>query len=161
MSTGSLWLGVVFIGIGRFADVLDGIVAERTLTKSPLGEAVDATIDKILLAITVITIFILNLIPTVVLVLITLHGIYNILLYVVAHFKKSQLHPSLIGKLTASAEWISIGLFVIAHYLHKTSNAHANYFSVTALILFGLFLGLAITSSYKYYIDLFYKTNAK
>ncbi len=42
--------GVWKIGIGRAIDVIDGIVADRTETKSPIGEAVDATIDKLAMA---------------------------------------------------------------------------------------------------------------
>lgn len=34
--------------VGRMMDIADGVVADRTGTKSPVGEAVDASIDKFL-----------------------------------------------------------------------------------------------------------------
>src|SRR4051794_15939162 len=39
--------GILTVLAGRAADIIDGYIAHRTGTKSPLGEAVDVTIDKI------------------------------------------------------------------------------------------------------------------
>src|SRR5690349_11384075 len=42
-----IWKGLVLLAMGRLCDILDGSAAEYTGTKSPLGEAVDASLDKI------------------------------------------------------------------------------------------------------------------
>src|SRR5260370_1427998 len=49
ITVNSVLLGTLLVIIGRMADILDGIVAEMTHTKSPLGELIDATIDKMIL----------------------------------------------------------------------------------------------------------------
>ena len=41
------WWGLMLMLGGRLLDIADGWVAERTGTKSPLGEALDAGLDKV------------------------------------------------------------------------------------------------------------------
>jgi cardiolipin synthase len=64
------WLGLLLIGAGRALDILDGIVAEATGTKSPLGEAFDATFDKLGTAATLVIFGIAGIAPWWVLALI-------------------------------------------------------------------------------------------
>src|SRR6266446_5236311 len=42
----SLWEGTFLVGLGRIADLVDGVIAQRTGTKSPLGRLLDAGLDK-------------------------------------------------------------------------------------------------------------------
>ncbi len=53
-------VGIVALIVGRLADLLDGLVAEKTRTKSPLGEILDASIDKISTVLTVVILYALN-----------------------------------------------------------------------------------------------------
>src|SRR5579862_7066069 len=46
IATGETAKGVIQVGAGRAADLLDGTAAEATGTKSPIGEAVDVGVDK-------------------------------------------------------------------------------------------------------------------
>ena len=47
-------LGLTLIVMGRLLDIADGLAAEATHTKSPLGELFDATIDKVGTVLTVV-----------------------------------------------------------------------------------------------------------
>ncbi len=158
---GSLLLGIVTIGLGRGADVLDGIVADYTKTKSALGEAVDATVDKILLALTLVTVLALQLLPFAVGIAMALHGLYNIGLYVTAHYRKVRLHPSLIGKLATSFEWLSVALYLIANLLKGNGSSYTQIVLIGASVMFGLFVATAIRSSYGYTQRLYYKKVAQ
>src|SRR6478609_9535796 len=51
---GQSWAGVALLVIGRLLDIVDGAVAEATGTKSPLGEIVDASFDKLSTVLTII-----------------------------------------------------------------------------------------------------------
>src|SRR5580700_510193 len=93
--------GVALLLIGRMADILDGMVADHTKTKSPLGEAVDAATDKIL---TIVALYVLldnQLIPLIVGLVMAVHAVYNILVSTVARRLHVSLHPSSTGKLSA------------------------------------------------------------
>jgi len=108
------WIGLGLLAAGRLLDVLDGVVAQKTGTKSPLGELLDATVDKIGTLLTIIILFVGGisfwwlllalLAPQVIISLVTL-------------YKRTQavhIHPTRPGKLSMATLWVSlVGLIVL------------------------------------------------
>lgn len=108
------WLGLGLLAIGRLLDIIDGVVAEATGTKSPLGEFLDASVDKIGTLLTIIVLFIaatnqwwaitLILLPQLIIPFMTLYK----------RTRGIAVHPTRPGKLSMVAAWVSIvGLLVI------------------------------------------------
>ena len=151
-----LTAGVVLIFFGRIADILDGIVAEYTKTKSPLGEAIDATIDKVLIILALVILINKDLLPLFVGVVMSVHAAYMIVLAAVARFLKTSFHPSSEGKMGATFEWLCIGLYLISDILkqqhHTTTIVHW-----AAAVSFGLFAIAAVWSGLNYARVVYYK----
>lgn len=152
--------GVAMLLIGRMADILDGMVADYTKTKSPLGEAVDAATDKVL---TILALYVLldkQLMPVIVGSVMALHAVYNIAVSTVARRLHVSLHPSSTGKLSALFEWACVGLYVFGDILKQQhhSNTATN---VIALISLGLFIITAAWSSLNYTRSVYYKQTMK
>ena len=102
----------LLVGIGRIADILDGAIAHATKTKSPLGEALDAGIDKIELAAAMVALFIAQLAP---IWLLTAVVIVNGCIAFVSAMAKARhvtLHPVRTGKLATFILWISFGMYI-------------------------------------------------
>jgi phosphatidylglycerophosphate synthase len=108
------WWGVLLIIVGRLCDLLDGWLAEATRTKSPLGEMLDASIDKIGTIMTVVVFYIAGLATWWLLTLILLPHVIIILISVNARRKNVKLHPSRTGKVSMAAVWVALfGLILI------------------------------------------------
>lgn len=111
---GHIWVGLVLLAVGRLLDIVDGAVADMTMTKSPLGEAVDATSDKIGTLLTIIVLFVGGITYWwVILVLL----IPQLVIAMVVFYKKHKgiaVHPTLQGKFSMASAWIGIvGLLVV------------------------------------------------
>lgn len=108
------WLGLVFVAIGRLLDIVDGAVAEATHTKSPLGELVDASIDKIGTLLTIITLFVANIADWWVIVILLLP---QVIIPVTIFFKRRKginVHPTRVGKVSMALVWVSVvGLLLV------------------------------------------------
>ena len=108
------WWGSVLIIIGRLFDLLDGWLAEATQTKGPLGELLDAVIDKLGTILPVIAFYIAGLAPWWVLTLLLLPHLVIIIISVDAKRSGASLHPSKAGKLSMAAAWGALfGLVII------------------------------------------------
>ncbi len=107
-----LFVGLVAITVGRVADIMDGMVAHATATKSALGEALDASIDKIVVILAIIVFIISGVVPLLAAVVIAVRNGANIVLTLLAKAQKRQIHPSRAGKLAGGLEWASLILFV-------------------------------------------------
>jgi phosphatidylglycerophosphate synthase len=111
---GHYWLGLGMLAIGRVLDIVDGVVANSTGTKSPTGEFLDAAVDKIGTLFTIIVLYIaasqqwwaitLILIPQLITPFVSL--------YKRTHHK--EIHPTRPGKLSMATAWVSIiGLLIL------------------------------------------------
>ena len=109
------WVGLIALAVGRLLDIADGLVAQKTGTKSPLGELLDATVDKIGTLLTFVVLYIAAISSW---WLITLLLLPQVIIPLVSLYKKSQkkeLHPTRVGKLSMASLWVSlVGLIVIA-----------------------------------------------
>lgn len=108
------WTAVVALFVGRVLDIVDGLVAHRTGTKSPLGELLDAGIDKILTLSTLIVFGWYDIMHWTLIGLLVLPHAVIALLSVVSALNGKKLHPSKSGKLSMAFAWFAIGGFAIA-----------------------------------------------
>lgn len=103
--------GILKIGFGRLADIGDGMAAEATGTKSPLGEAVDVVVDK---SETIAALPILvksGVLPkNAGATILGLNGASTIL-GTLAKKRGITLHPSKEGKLAMAGQWGAIGFY--------------------------------------------------
>lgn len=106
--------GLLLILIGRICDLLDGIVAEMTRTKSPLGEFLDAMVDKLASLAALLVLGGAGIIPLWVVTVILLANLTNVILTVVAKYQKAVIHPSKYGKLFMAYSWACLLGFVLA-----------------------------------------------
>lgn len=102
------WLGGLLIIIGRSLDLLDGWLAELTRTKSPLGEIMDASADKIGTFGAVIVLFVIEVVPAWVLLALLLPHVVITGISLLARFRRRSLHPSRAGKISMALLWVVI-----------------------------------------------------
>lgn len=106
--------GLALVAVGRLADIADGWVADRTGTKSPMGEKVDATFDKIITFGALIVLVASKDLPLVVAICIAIITLVTSIVSLTASVHKRPLHPSRIGKYGMALLWVAIGLYVLA-----------------------------------------------
>ena len=108
------WTGLIALAVGRLLDVLDGLVAQKTGTKSPLGELLDATVDKIGTVLTFVVLYIGGISFW---WLITILLLPQVIIPFVILYKRTrniQIHPTRAGKLSMATLWVSlVGLILI------------------------------------------------
>jgi phosphatidylglycerophosphate synthase len=155
VTQGSLVPAIGLILIGRLADVLDGWVAERTMTKSPLGEAIDATADKLILAAALLVLFFENILPGFACLVLLIPSAVNIMVALIGKIRKVELHPSKTGKLATGMAWVTILLYVLIQQI-ENEELQLNIIWLTSFSLSCYTLG-AIASSYMYARQLFTK----
>jgi phosphatidylglycerophosphate synthase len=134
------WLGLVLLAIGRLLDIVDGLVAEATQTKSPLGELVDAAADKIGTLLTVVTLFIADVTYWWVIVALLLP---QVIIPIVIFYKKQKgigVHPTRAGKLSMAAVWAGIvGLLLVKAFNDLTILATVIYVVVGLSFVLGMY----------------------
>lgn len=114
--------GVLLVATGRLADAIDGYIADKTQTKSLIGEAIDSTMDKLVAIATLITIFAYELLPLLVIFIIASHTILNSLIAIFGRLRKVRLHPSLLGKLATFMMWLTILGFLTTEFLRAKTD---------------------------------------
>lgn len=144
--------GLIAIGVGRLADIVDGAAADRTGTKSPLGEAVDTTFDKIGVLATVLVFVAYGFTPLWLVALILLQHLAMVLASLLAKLRHVALHPSRAGKLAMAAVWTALGLFGVAHLLILHDWRGAELVALTGgYIMAAVSLGLGAAAVLSYY----------
>ena len=111
---GKYWTGLLLLAAGRLLDVIDGIVADKTGTKSPLGEIFDAAADKFESLFTIAAIIVAGITNLwVIVALIIPQAIIPLLIF----YKKRQgigVHPTRTGKVSMALTWVGIvGLLAV------------------------------------------------
>ena len=137
--------GGVVVAIGRLCDVADGWLAQATGTKSPLGELLDAGIDKITTVLTVIIFYIADVAPLWALAALLLPHVIIVLIILWAMQQQRRVHPSLIGKFSMAAAWISMVGFLVMAGITEPPLLAAFVYGLTAL---SAVLGLIAATGY-------------
>ncbi len=108
------WIGLIALAIGRLLDVVDGWVANATGTKSPLGELLDAAVDKIGTLLTIVIFFIAQVTYWWVIILLVLPQVAIPLVSFYKRRKGIKIHPTRIGKFSMASAWVGlVGLLVV------------------------------------------------
>jgi phosphatidylglycerophosphate synthase len=154
--------GLVFLTIGRIADIADGVIAEYTRTKSPLGEMIDASIDKLVVAAALIVLGALELVPWVIIVIIALQNVANVLISIIAKLRQKTLHPSRLGKVSAAFSWATIILYPLGDWLQKDTSAAGGgtFIKAVAWSSFAVYVVLGLQASMGY-ADVIYQKARK
>ena len=108
-----LW-GATVLAVGRFCDLLDGWLADKTGTKSPLGEKIDASFDKAATAAVAMGLLLGGLLPLVFSVLLVAPHIAIAGVAMAAYIRGKSLHPSRAGKVSMAFVWVSITSAILA-----------------------------------------------
>lgn len=156
-----LW-GLVLIGWGRWKDVKDGKVAAQTGTKSPRGEAVDAAVDKIIIAAALPVIAIKDIVaPIIVIGLALQHGL-SIIFTAIAKQRGRKIQPRQAGKITGFIQWTGICMSLVAKVL-QSSRYDTLGRTIESLAVFLVIIGfiLGIAAAGQYALDAFRGRPAK
>jgi len=112
---GHTWWSLILLAVGRLLDIVDGSVAQATGTKSHLGEILDAAIDKAIIGVTVVAMFIAQVAPTWLLGLFLLPHVVIVVITFAERLRHVELHPTRLGKTTALLAWLTIPLILLTH----------------------------------------------
>jgi cardiolipin synthase len=144
--------GFIVLSLGRFGDLLDGWLADKTGTKSPLGELIDATFDKISIALIVVGLWFTSVIPWwALLIWILPHAITSVFA-LIAWLQGKRLHPAVAGKFGTATGWISMLAFIMSAAFKGDSHygdLRAMFIGIAlALLAITAILSLLATISY-------------
>jgi cardiolipin synthase len=108
------WTGLVLVAVGRLLDIVDGIVADKTGTKSSVGEIFDSAADKTGTILTVIAIIFAGIAEWWIIAALL---IPQIVIPIVSFYKKRNgngVHPTRTGKISMALAWVGIvGLLIV------------------------------------------------
>lgn len=108
------------IATGRLFDLADGWVADKTKTKSPLGEALDASVDKIITIATLITFALVQIVNLYILAILLLPHVVISIIFVLKRRRGVRFHPSKLGKCSMALVWVSLLAFIVSHLVTGT-----------------------------------------
>ncbi|GAC1391092.1 MAG: hypothetical protein NVSMB46_02360 [Candidatus Saccharimonadales bacterium] len=116
---GNTLKGLLYIGAGRTADILDGAIASKTETKSAFGEMVDASLDKaeIIAALPILVKY--KVIPLHTALFAGGQNIINASLALLAKRLGAEVHPSQSGKFTTLFQWCAVGIHGFSAVAHE------------------------------------------
>lgn len=99
---------------GGFADAADGFVANITKTKSSLGEALDASLDKAKKAAALIALTATGVIPIVPALVVGGQQTANVIATGIAKKRGNEIHPEQANKINELMQGCILGAFVVA-----------------------------------------------
>lgn len=149
--TDELAWGFVCVAVGRFADLIDGAVAQATGTKSSVGEAVDAGLDKIILFVAIVAFFISGIVPLWAAIFIAARNIAIMTIGLTGKAHRVTLHPSRAGKYAAATEWAAILLFILAtvfNVQHWSGAETATYAAAAVFLAITVLFGSVAIKNY-------------
>jgi phosphatidylglycerophosphate synthase len=149
---------VIILGLGRLCDLLDGWLADLTHTKSPLGEKIDASFDKISTVATVTGLVVLGVVPGSWLLLLVTPHLLIAPIVVLAYFMGKPAHPSVPGKFSMAVIWATIVGYIL---LHPLAGQWEDVGKILVAISFYVAVGLGLIALVGYIRHLFASSKAK
>ena len=137
--SGRLRFGLALMTFGRLCDLADGMAAERTGTKSLLGEAVDASFDKLAALATLVVFAASGVMPWWFALLIGLQNGTTALLTAIGKSMRLVVHPVAAGKFGGAVEWAALLVFVLSAATQGTAHS---VLAVAAYVLAFISIGL-------------------
>lgn len=142
---GTIPAGLLAITVGRIFDIADGVLADKTGTKSPLGETVDATIDKIeIVAALPVLVFATILMPWQAIIIFMQHAA-NVVFTGIAKLQGLTPHASRSGKYATTTQWLAIVLYGIARLSDRLDSVET-----VASAVFAVSVVVGLVAAWKY-----------
>lgn len=149
------WRGIVLTGTGFAADVIDGRIARATDTATPLGEKIDATLDKVKMGYLAVTLLQEERAPKgLVCGIITQNSLNaSITLYDQYRNEEQQVHPVPAGKYGMFAQSSGLGLHAVGSKLAESRPAIGKAVKTLGSIVGYSGIALSLLASHKYLSD--------
>lgn len=135
--------GTIVLAVGRLCDVIDGWVADKTGTKSPLGELIDASFDKVSTAVVLLGFLLGGELPWIIFGLLLLPHVLITPLAIATYFKGQRLHPSRLGKLSMGLLWVILVVILMSNSI--TTGGDYNPDGLVSGLLIAGFLLIAVS----------------
>jgi phosphatidylglycerophosphate synthase len=119
--------GVRKIAVGRLFDIGDGILADWSKTKSPLGEALDASVDKAAMLGIVLVFCKKDIISKQTAAHVLAQNFTNVCITAVAQQSDVELHPSVFGKRTMALQGALLGFSGLAQAAFDEGNEERSW----------------------------------
>lgn len=149
MYTGSKQSGFIKIAAGRVADLVDGVAANRTGTKSPLGEGLDATADKISMLLALPILAKSGELPVPAAAALVARDVAFAGVATIAKQRGAELHPGAHGKRATFEQWLSLSFYagsnMAAEAGHDGIARSLQYLGHTAFGVMAIESGLAFS----------------
>lgn len=117
------WLSAALLAVGRLLDIADGLVADRTGTKSPLGESLDAGFDKLGTVLAAGVFIYAAVAPRWLLVALIAPHVLMAGIFLIAQRRDIRIHPSRVGKLSMAGVWVSLPGFILIRATNSPSTS--------------------------------------
>ena len=145
--------------VGRVLDIVDGIAADKTGTKSPLGEKIDAFADKILMLKALRTLHRTNSAPKSTIGAYLILGSVNAVSALEAKRKGKEIHTSKAGKIATVLAWHSItdSIAITALSYKNEDKKKISGLEKRAKVTTALAIGLGMYATYGYVKQAFSK----
>ncbi len=141
LSRGNRRKAITKIAAGRSLDLVDGAVAKATGTMSPLGEALDAGLDKVSMAASLAVLHKSEDLPKGLLRLFAARDLGMAVLTVVGKLRGVHPHPNEASKTATFHQWMAAGSMLIAAELNDTEKPElALTAKLAGTVLTGLFI---------------------
>jgi phosphatidylglycerophosphate synthase len=134
----------MFVAIGRLFDLVDGWLANRTGTKSALGEAMDASVDKLTLLPVIIFLPLGAVIDWWLAVSLLAVNLVIAVISLAARIRQYRLHPSRFGKYATAVTWLALVILVAG----RAADIGAVYAGGWALLLSAIAMTLVAAVQY-------------
>jgi phosphatidylglycerophosphate synthase len=135
----SYWLGLFCLIVGRLLDIADGMIADQTGTKSPLGEALDAGLDKFITVLTLAVLLVTGIAQWFVVVVLLFPHVTIALISLFYVAKGTRLHPSRLGKFSMALAWAGLVGLVLVRCLDEVNIfLFVSYGLISASVLLGI-----------------------
>jgi len=139
------WAGLILLAIGRLLDIVDGIVADKTGTKSPLGETFDAVADKIGTLFTIIVFIVAGITNLWIILALIIPQVVIPMLILYKKGKGIGVHPTRPGKLSMALTWVGIvGLLIVK------ASGNPIWLAVGVYVIIGVSLVLGLYALWQY-----------
>jgi phosphatidylglycerophosphate synthase len=142
-------LAIGMVAFGRAFDLIDGYVADVTGTKSLVGEAVDATLDKLLLFGTLFVVIYEEYVPIWVIAILFAQAIINAGAGLIARALSKVYHPVTQGKWATFAAWTTLLLFASSSLI-EVNSLFSDLIRLSAYISFVVFCLYGVQASHIY-----------
>jgi diacylglycerol kinase family enzyme/phosphatidylglycerophosphate synthase len=137
--------GLLLILIGRIMDILDGIVADLTETKSRKGEIIDTAADKLGVLVTILAAQGAGLFNSVLFTALILHHAY-IVLFSSIYARRYNLHTVRSGKIAMFMSWAAI---IVTIGSQLAASTLLNYLSWTIICAYIVTAIVAVVQYYR------------